>query len=536
MVTICLLATQGCLEAKYADTEIEAVDASQTDLEVQIEQIASASCEMVETAWPLRRSTGSDWDAQTVLHPTQWHTGPWGVAVADFDGDGFHDVYLPQIGPSQLYRNDGAGELIEVSHTHLPMVVGVGIAATAVDLDGDDDLDIVESGLGHVWLLINDGEGRFTLGEEVVLDDATVYFGSAWADMDGDGDLDGIVSALPASVPSLAEVEASDFLPGAADVLFENTPGGLVDASHRLPDTNDGYTFISAWQDMDGDALPEILVMNDNFFAGRSNRMWKLNGDTFDDVSVTFGLDQSMGSMGLGITDGNGDGLPDLLISGWRELVYMVSDANGGAYISSAVAEGFAPLDESTQWVAWAVEYADLDNSGAEEALVTYGHGELFTERLTPLEQADALFVRTDSAVRDASLQWGFGDQTFGRGMTVADLNRDGHPDVIRRPVFDMATIDMPGCTGAAWTVVEPRQSTGNRRAIGARIQVEASGQQWVRWVRAGGTGLSGGGPPEVHIGLGSTERIERLRIQWPDGVETVHTDLPTHHRLIITR
>ena len=534
--TICLLATQGCLEAKYADTDLNAVDASEYDSEVQVEQIAGAACEMAETAWPLRRSTNSDWDAQAVFEAWQWHTGPWGVAVADFDADGFHDVYLPQIGPSQLYRNDGTGEMLDVSHTHLPTVDGVGIAATAVDLDGDNDLDIVESGLGHVWLLINDGEGRFTLGDEMALDDATIYFGSAWADMDGDGDLDGIVPALPSSVPSLEEIEANDFLAGAPDVLLENTPDGLVDASHRLPDTNDGYTFISAWQDMEGDAQPEILVMNDNFFAGRSNRLWKSNGDTFDDVSVKYGLDQSMGSMGLGITDGNGDRLPDLLISGWRELVYLVSDAATGVYISSAVAEGFAPLDESTQWIAWAVEYADLDNSGDEEALVTYGHGEFFTELSTPVDQADALFVRTGSAVRDAGSQWGFGDQTFGRGMTVADLNRDGHPDVIRRPVFSVGTIDMPRCTGAAWTVVEPRQSTGNRRAIGARIQVEASGQQWVRWVRAGGTGLSGGGPPEAHIGLGTADRIDRLVIQWPDGVETVLTDLPTHHRLIITR
>ena len=131
LVTICLLATPGCLEAKYADTGRNAVGASETDLEIQVEQIAGAACEMAETAWPLRRSTGSDWDAQSVFQAEDGYpTGPWGVAVADFDADGFHDVYLPQIGLSQLYRNDGAGELIEVSDTHLPMVSGVGIGAT----------------------------------------------------------------------------------------------------------------------------------------------------------------------------------------------------------------------------------------------------------------------------------------------------------------------------------------------------------------------------------------------------------------------
>ncbi len=554
LTTLCLLATPGCVEPKYADTASPAADAEEQEDSssraaddtaeaadsLLVESVPGAACEPAETAWPLQRYTGSDWDAQTVFQATELiPTGPWGVAVADFDGDGFHDVYLPQIGLSQLYRNDGMGGLVEVSETHLPMESGIGIGATAADLDGDGDLDLVETGFGQVRLLMNDGEGRFAVGEELPVDAATVYYGSAWADMDGDGDLDGIVSAFPGRLPTIEEVEASDFLAGAPDVLFENTPDGWVDASHRLPDTNDGHTFISAWQDMDGDAQPEILVMNDNFFAGRSNRLWRFNGETFDDVSVEYGLDQGMESMGLGITDGNGDGLPDLLISGWRELAYMVSDAAAGIYISSAVSQGFEPLDEITQWVAWAVEYADLDNSGVEEGLVAYGHWELFQERpgvSLPDEQADALFVRTGSSVSDQGAQWGFGDQTSGRGMTVADLNRDGHPDVIRRPVFSQATIDMPRCTGASWTVIEPRQAAGNRHAIGARVQVESGDSTWVRWIRAGGTGLAGGGPPEAHIGLGTAERIDRLVIQWPDGTESTLTDLPIQHRLIITR
>ena len=546
-----------CIEAKYAsepdvptvgtpdDPPVEDTAAPSDTGEETVDgvrRIPGAECAGAETVLPLQRWSSTDWDGQTVFQATESiPTGPWGAAVADFDGDGFHDVFLPQFGMSQLFQNDGAGSLNEVTDTQLPGVMGVGMAATPVDLDGDRDLDIVETGFGQVRLLINDGAGRFSLGDELLVDDTAVYYGSAWADMDGDGDLDGIVSAYPNQMPSLAERESSDFLAGAADLLLENTPEGLIDASHKLPDTNDGHTFISAWQDRDDDAQPELLVMNDFVFVGRTNRVWQFDGAVFEDVSERYGLDQGMESMGLGINDWNRDGLPDLLISGWGDLVYMLSDVSGGAYIDSAIAYGFHAADYASQWVAWAVEFADLDNSGLEEALVTFGHWELFDEEespesLNPLAQGDALFASTDEGTADRGAEWGFADQTAGRGLTVADLNRDGHPDVIRRPVFDRATIDSPRCTGAPWTVVSLEQDGPNPFGIGARIEVEAGDNLWFRWIRAGGTGLSGGGPPEVHVGLGDATTIDQIKVRWPDGVETTHEDLPTHHRLIIRR
>ena len=219
----------------------------------------------------------------------------------------------------------------------------------------------------------------------------------------------------------------------------------------------------------------------------------------------------------------------------------MVSDASGGAYISSAVAQGFEPADPDTQWVGWGVEYADLDNSGREEALVAFGHWELFDaddspESPNPLTQADALFVESEAGVSDMAVAWNFADQTSGRGMTIADLNRDGHPDVVRRPVFSAATIDTPQCTTASWVSVALRQEGGNPFAIGARVEVLIDGVRRVRWIRAGGTGLSSGGPPEVYVGLGTATGMDQLTIQWPDGVVSNHTDLPINHHLVVTR
>ena len=215
--------------------------------------------------------------------------------------------------------------------------------------------------------------------------------------MDGDGDLDGIVAAFPTQIPDLSEREASAFLNGAPDVLIERIEGGWRDSSDLLPDTNDGCTFISAWQDIDGDAQPEILVMNDHFGFGRNNRVWQWNGESFDDISDAVGLNQTIDSMGLGVTDANGDGYPDLLITGWGEFAWMVSDPNGGPWIDKTAADGLFVAADAGQWVGWGVEFTDLDTDGTDEAMVAFGHWELsyLSGRETPLNatsQPDAVF------------------------------------------------------------------------------------------------------------------------------------------------
>ena len=490
----------------------------------------------------LRRWSDETWQSQHVDERAVFPpTAAWGVAVADFDGDGSVDIFLPQLGVSEFFFGNGEAGFTRRAEVSYPWPSGFGLAATPVDIEGDGDFDIVETGFGHLRLLINDGAGVFSAGTMPSVDPTTIYFGSAWADMDGDGDLDGIVAAFPTPLPSIEERETADFIPGAPDILLENTDAGLIDRRDLLPDTNNGHTFLSAWQDMDGDHNPEIIVMNDHLSAGQTNRVWRLQGERFEDISEPLALDAAMESMGLGIADLNGDRHPDFLVSGWGELGLFESDPSGEVWTRTAAARGLAPSNGDQSWVGWAVEFVDLDHDGHEEGLVAYGHWEFFNpednpDTPNPDQQPDALFVFGDGEARDESAAWGFAEDTPGRAMTVADLNSDGHMEVVRRPVYSHATIDSPPCSEAGSITLSLQQPGPNPHGIGATVRIMAGEKSQTRWVRAGGTGLASGGPPVVHFGLDGAPNIDTLSVTWPDGTESSWQTIPANHHIQATR
>ena len=472
-------------------------------------------------------------DERAVFPPT----AAWGVAVADFDADGFADIFLPQLGVSEFFFSEGGTSFTRRADVVYPWPTGFGLAATAVDVEGDGDFDIVETGFGHLRLLVNDGTGVFSAGTMPSVDPSTIYFGSAWADMDGDGDLDGIVAAFPTPLPSIEERETATFIPGAPDILLENTASGLIDKSDILPSTNDGHTFLSAWQDLDGDHRPELIVMNDHLSAGQTNRVWQLRDGRFEDISEPLALDAAMESMGLGIADLNGDSHPDFLVSGWGELGLFESDPQGTVWTRTAAARGLEPANGDQSWVGWAVEFADLDHDGQEEGLVAYGHWEFFNpednpDTPNPDEQPDALFAFDGTSASDQAGAWGFADDTPGRAMTLADLNMDGHVDVIRRPVYSPATIDSPPCSDSGSVTIGLQQSGPNPHGIGATVSITTGDKRQTRWIRAGGTGLASGGPPSVHFGLGDAEQLDTLTVTWPDGAQSSWSGVPRDHHV----
>ena len=507
-----------------------------------VELTPGSGCTEADEAWPAERWTDETWQSQTVTSASGTvPTAAWGTAIGDYDSNGFPDIFLPQIGVPELFFNEGNRTWRKASTTELPMGPALGLAATAVDLDDDGDIDIVETGFGMVRLLLNDGTGTFALGPAITVDPTTIYFGSSWADMDGDGDLDGIVAAFPSTFPGGEEQTTSTFIPGAPDILLERTADGWNDASDRLPDTNDGHTFLSAWQDIDGDSRPEIIVVNDHFIVGRSNRVWSWVDGIYQDVSETQGLNQGMHSMGLGITDRNADGRPDLLITGWGNLAWMVSDVGGGPWINRTAADGLFVAKDDDQWVGWGVEFADLDNDGTEEGIVAFGQWELaglagHDESENAEAQPDAIYRFGADGATDEAAAWTMADTSAGRGVAVADLDRDGRMDVIRRPVFSAATIDSPRCSSNHWATVSLRQPAPNTHGIGARVTVRSNGDPSVRWIRAGGTGLASGSVAEVHVGLGEAEVIDEIEVLWPDGQTSTHVNVPADHHIVIRR
>jgi hypothetical protein len=123
--------------------------------------------------------------------------------------------------------------------------------------------------------------------------------------------------------------------------------------------------------------------------------------------------------------------------------------------------------------------------------------------------------------------------------LSVADGALAGirdRPLVLKRFVDEVASLHLSRCGDDAWLRVDLRQDGPNPRAVGATVTVEAGGRAWTRRLHAGGTGFAAGQPPEVHIGLGDLDAIDRGRVRWPDGGETVTGALDTRQTLRIWR
>jgi len=226
----------------------------------------------------------------------------------------------------------------------------------------------------------------------------------------------------------------------------------------------------------------------------------------------------------------------------------MLSDGTGG-YFESAAARGITA--STKQQVGWGAELADMDNDGYLDLSVAYGLLPPDEVTMGPMpeiilgdqlnmnwvEQPDALYVQDSSGnFSDVAEDWGLDHRGISRGFVLADLNRDGFLDRVGRDLWGPAHMYLSRCDDSAWLTVQLEQPGANPSAIGAQVTASVGEQRWTRWVHAGSTSLSSGGPAEVHFGLGSIGQIDKLEVLWPDGAHSVLEDVETRARMQIER
>ena len=455
--------------------------------------------------------------------------------VADFDGNGNTDLFLPGVVRSRLYLQSEPGALIPATASLAGLPLSLSSGGAAADYDGDGDLDLfVTRFLAPDVLLRNDGDGWTDVSLEAgIIQELSRSVASSWADYDLDGDLDLFVGGYGWIDEDSGDHE--DFGPAQRAYLYQNDGGGgFVDVGGDLPQAvHDGYTLAGGFHDLNRDGWQDLYIVNDFGMAYPNVLLWNRQGSWEADANHS-GLDLGSTGMGLGVGDLNGDQMPDLLMPQWDGLNFYLSGRHD-TWFNWSLERGVVNDLDRDQKIGWGTAFADLDNDGDIDIPVMFGHLESTYD--SPLEQPDALFVQQeDGHFIDEAVAWGLDDRGVGRAVLAVDLNEDGWVDLIKRELGAPARLYVARCGSAAWVKVRLSQPGNNPDAIGARVTVVAGEQRWERWIRAGGSSYASAGPPEVHVGLGDVTRVDRIVVTWPDRTESVVDAVDARQILTITR
>ncbi|MEQ1569340.1 MAG: CRTAC1 family protein [Myxococcota bacterium] len=488
-----------------------------------------------------------------------------GIGVEDYDDDGFLDLFLPsvQATDARMFWGDDGAFVEDDASGWAPLDASAAVSHADYDSDGDLDLFVARWEQPSV-LLRNEGGRQFV--------DATAESGlgrhavkaqtAPWADIDGDGDLDLFIGAYGERAVIITDGSCDDHVPDAhpGQLWRNNGDGTFTDASDHLPDELDGqqdvaleqwdaYVFMAAFYDLDGDHRPELLVSNDDGLCQGSLAL--ANRDGGFEVGGARGWDGDRHDMGMASADLNGDELPDFAITSYQNVSYFESADLGDepvyvdAGLTVGIVDDWASRDRT---FGWGTEFGDLDNDADEDLVSVFGFWEYYAND-DPKLQPDALFVRGDDGrFSEEAEGWGLADNGVSRSVVLADLDRDGTLDVVKRLLGDAATgggalVDktaatkmyLSNCEPSAWITVRLRdERSANGFGVGAKIRAISDRTQ-VRWVTASSTGMYSARPLEAHFGLADAERVD-LEVVWPDGEVLRVDDVATRQVVTLRR
>ncbi|MEZ4726250.1 MAG: VCBS repeat-containing protein [Caldilineaceae bacterium] len=457
-----------------------------------------------------------------------------GVAWGDYDNDGWLDLYVTnQDGANALYHNQGDGTFVDQAATAgvtAPGTVGGGAVFADYDNDGWRDLYVVN--IGPNLLFHNNGDGTFTnVTATAGVGDEGFGQSAAWGDYDNDGWLD------------LYVVNHVDPLNRSADRLYHNAgaPGGhptFTDVSDLLSlHLRSGAGFAASFLDYDDDGDLDLYVVNDYIFGEhRENVLWQNEGAGVDgrwrfrNVATRSRTNVAINGMGLGVGDFDNNSTQDFAITNIGPNV-LLANMGRGEFVNISQAAGIRRprLDRDREALTWCALTLDYDHDGWLDLFLCG----------SPLDKGVGLpsvlyHNQHDKTFADVTAESGITGEWWTRAGAYADYDGDGDVD------FYVANYNQPGALwrnnsrDTRWFNVRLTGVQSNRDGIGAKVWLTAGGQTQLRQLQSGGS-LGAGNDLAAYFGLGDAAQVDRLAIEWPSGVIQLLTDLPANQMLALT-
>jgi hypothetical protein len=399
-----------------------------------------------------------------------------GVAIGDYDNDGFPDLYVTSYGKNILYHNNGNGTFTDVTAKAGVTAGGWSVSAGFLDYDNDGKLDLFVTRYME-W----DTKHSKTCGGE-------------WH------------TYCP-----------PEEFPATTSILYRNKGDGTFeDVSQRSGiAAKKGRGLGVAFADYDGDGFTDIFVAND----GMQQFLFHNNGNgTFTERALESGAGLSedgrrLSGMGVVFQDYDNDGKPDVIVTELPREIYGVYHNEGnGSFTYRSLESGLGALTSGSS--GWGIGLEDFDNDGWKDLFVAQGHVLDNVEQIDPSLHYKELpllamnhnghFERMDSG---AQIPWA------ARGAAFGDINNDGWVDAVTTVLGGPPQLFLNRKGNQHWLTITLRGTRSNRDGFGARVEV--NGQ--VRFATSAGSYLSAS-DKRLHFGLGSGEHA-KVEVVWPSGI-----------------
>lgn len=484
-----------------------------------------------------------------------------GVALLDYDNDGWLDIYLvngstfpalkgKEASPrAMLLHNNHDGTFSDVTDKAGVANERWGFGAAVADFDNDGWPDIYVSNFGKNRLYHNNRDGTFTdIAEKAGVTLGGWSTGATWGDYDRDGFLDlfvpGYVKFDPDNPPiagkgdlppgscqfrGVAMMCGPRGLPGEQDHLFHNNGNGTftdVSVKAGVSDPRGYYGFASVFVDVDDDGWPDLLVANDSV----PKYLYRNKHDgTFEDISYISGFalndeGREQASMGIAVGDYNRDGKVDFFITNFSDDYDTLYRNDGDASFSDlSFRAGVAT--PTIPFLGWGTGFLDYDNDGLLDIFVANGHVYPDVDRQdwgTTWAQRPLLFRNLDGVKFQevpAATGSGLAVVISGRGAAFGDLFNDGHIDAVVNNIDSPPTLLRNVLKNANhWLTLKlVGGAKSPRDAIGAKVFVTIGSVRQRADVFSGGSYASTS-DPRIHFGLGTASKVDMLQIYWPSG------------------